>query len=302
MSAVYCAVCKAKPATQTLTCNVSGCAASGYACAGCCAKARCTVCEFTYCVNHCTACGDCKGTTCPYCARKLAGDTTIRDLNCFDSATSKIIETDIIASCPLTAKLPPPDFSIFDDFDPPIQMVTYAQSKTAAKKGKRPANVQAEHFVPNSCFILGTGRSGSVVKGAGLYSEGKALTYWVDDDQKAGTEHKYLTDCERAYCDSSEAKGQFPTLGQWLDFMQYTTTQSILLHREYLPDLSKCSKTEADNIRLDAAQKAAYAVRYKMQQHFENVLKADISAHLCNGIVAGVPPPKVVSKAQRSDL
>lgn len=302
MTAVWCKVCNKQAATGQLECNVGGCGVSSYACGTCLAKAKCSVCEFAYCATHRTACSDCSGTTCAYCARKLPGDAKIRDLNCFDAATNGLVETEIIASCPLSCKLPKPNYSIFNDFDPPIEMVTYAQSKTASKNGTRPTNVQAEHFIPNSCFIVGTGRTGTVVKGAGLYSEGKALTYWVDDDQKAGTEHKYLTDCERAFCDEAERNGQFPTLGQWLQVMQNATTQSILLHRTYTPDLSALSAVEADNVRLVAAQKAAYAIRYRMQEHFETKLKADLSSHLGNGIVGGVAPPKKVSKAQRYDL
>jgi hypothetical protein len=302
MSAQWCTLCNAQAASGQLECNVGNCGISAYCCAACLAAATCAVCEFAYCASHRTACGDCKGTTCAYCARKLPGDSTIRDLNCFDIATNGLVETEIIASCPLTQNLPAPDYTVFDDFDPPIEMVTYAQSKTASKRGKRPQNVQAEHFVPNSCFIVGTGRSGTVIRGAGLYSEGKALTYWVGDDQMAGTEHKYLTDCERAFCNECEQKSQFPTLGQWLAFMQHATTQSILLHRDYAHDLTALSAADADNVRLAAASKAAYAIRYRMQAHFEKTLKSDLSAHLGNGIVGGAAPPKKVSKGQRYDL
>jgi hypothetical protein len=211
-------------------------------------------------------------------------------------------ETDIIASCPLIAKLPAPDIAVLKHFDPPIELLTYSQSKTAGSKNARPVGVQAEHFIPNSCFIVGKGRRGATVNGVGQYSEGKALTYWVDDDQKAGTEHKYLTDCERAFCNDCQQKGVYPTLAQWFDFMQYTTVQSILAHRTYLGDVSTLTSLEAENKRLDAAQKAAHAVRYTMQQHFENNLKAKPSAFLANGIVGGNAPPAHVSKTQRSDL
>lgn len=295
MSALYCTICNKVPATQHFECNVGGCGNAADACATCLKQSTCAICELAYCSAHIVECSEhatCGSLTCPYCARKLPGKPQILDLNCFDKATSSMVETDIIGSCPLTASLPAPDESIFDDFDPPIELVTYASSKTAARRGVRPANVQAEHFVPNSCFIIGTGRTGAVVKGAGLYSEGKALTYWVGDDQKAGTEHKYLTDCERALCQECESKKQFPTLGQWLDCMQRATAESILQHRDYV------GSGEA----LHAAQKAAYAVRYKMQQHFVTVLKADLNCHLGNGIVGGVAPPKTVTKSQRYDL
>jgi len=297
-----CPICKVDDATEEMECNVSGCAAVEQVCPVCLSKFQCEVCEFAYCDTHRTKCSVCSGVTCAYCARKLPADSRIFDLNCFDVATSSLIETDIIASCPLVSTLPEPDDSIFDDFDPPIEMITYSQSKTAAKRGVRPHNVQAEHFVPNSCFIVGTGRTGAVVKGSGLYSEGKALTYWVDDDQKAGTEHKFLTDLERAFCQECENNGQYPTLKQWLDFMQHATSQSILNHRDYTGDTTGMSDEEIANVTLKAANEAAFAVRYQMQEHFVNVLKANLSAYLGNGIVGGLAPPKKVSKAERYDL
>lgn len=295
MSALYCTICHKAPSTTHFECNVGGCAQAADACATCLKQYTCTVCELAYCPAHIVQCSNhatCGSLTCPYCARKLPGDPSILDLNCFDDATSGMEETDIIGSCPLTASLPVPDDSVFNDFDPPIELVTYSRSKTAARRGVRPDNVQAEHFVPNSCFIIGTGRKGAVVHGAGSYTEGRALTYWVDDDQKAGTEHKFLTDLERNFCLTCESKGQFPTLNQWLEFMQWATTESLLQHRDYV------GSGEA----LPAAQKAAYAVRYKMQQHFVTVLKADLNCHLGNGIVGGVAPPKTVSKSQRFNL
>jgi|CXWL01.2.fsa_nt_gi hypothetical protein len=303
MSAVWCEICQQAASTGYVPCNISGCN-TGVACCSlnCLTALVCTVCENTSCLAHRSNCAACGGTTCHYCARKLAGDAAIRDLNCFDAVTGHLQETEIIASCPLAATLPAPDLAVLNEFYPTIELLTYAQSRTARSRNVRPSGVQAEHFVPNSCFIAGKGRSGATVAGVGQYSEGKALTYWVDDDQKAGTEHKYLTDCERAFCKDCEDKGAYPTLAQWLDFMQFTTVQSILAHRNYVGNISGLTQVQAENKRLDAAQKAAHAVRYAMQQHFENNLKANTSAYLANGIVGGNAPPAHVSKTQRSDL
>jgi hypothetical protein len=99
----------------------------------------------------------------------MAGKSAILDLNCFDKLTAKMDETDIIATCPLASTLPAPDESIFKDFSPEIELLTYSQSRAAGGKGVRPANVQAEHFIPNSCFIAGTGRCGATVPRAGKY-------------------------------------------------------------------------------------------------------------------------------------
>jgi hypothetical protein len=277
---------------------VVNCGGAAAACPACKGVLKCTVCEHAFCKAHLASCANCNGHTCAYCARQMAGHNALLDLNCFDKLTSKMDETDIIATCPLASTLPAPDESIFNDFSPPIELLTYSQSRAAGGKGVRPANVQAEHFIPNSCFIAGTGRSGATVHGAGKYSEGKALTYWVEDDQMAGTEHKYLTDRERAFCNEVAKKGQYPTIGQWCDFMQAVTAESIAAHRTYAGNVSNLTTQEIANRQVLAAQQAAYAIRYKMQAHFENNLKASTQTYLANGIVGGSAPPKVVTKAQ----
>jgi hypothetical protein len=162
--------------------------------------------------------------------------------------------------------------------------------------------VQAEHFIPNSCFIAGKGRTGPLVPSVGSYSELDALTYWVKDDQKAGTEHKYLTDRERAFCTECEAASQFADVEQWCDFMQYTTAKSILLHRTYPNGLGVLTYENYNRTRLHAAQQAAYVVRQLMQDHLQNILMVTMSAPLRNGIARGPVPPDITTKAQRFDI
>jgi hypothetical protein len=297
-----CIFCNVDQATETIECNVSNCDETCTCCTSCFHTFICAVCEFSFCKTHSGDCAKCGKFTCAYCARKLPEDPSLLCLNCFDQVTSHLVAEEVIASCPLASTLPEPDYSIFTAFDPPIELLTYSQSKAAARKGTRPQDVQAEHFVPNSCFIVGKGRSGLIVHGAGLYSEGKALTYWVDDDQKADTEHKFLTDRERAFCEECETKKQFPTLEQWLKFMQASTFESIMMFRTYVGDTTGLNPQEIDNAIVDAANKAAFAVRYRMEEHFTDVLKANLSARLGNGIVGGLAPPKKVKKAQEYDL
>jgi hypothetical protein len=301
LSAALCAKCGQATTTTSAGCSAANCSGVAASCPACKGVLTCTVCEHPFCQTHLTNCAQCKGNTCAYCARQMAGQSSVLDLNCFDKFTSKMIETDVIATCPLASTLPPPDESIFNDFDPPIELLSYSQSRAAGGKGVRPPNVQAEHFIPNSCFIAGTGRSGATVHGAGKYSEGKALTYWVEDDQIAGTEHKYLTDRERAFCNEVEKKGQYPTLGQWFDFMQAVTAESITMHRTYTGDVSNLTQPQIENKQVLVAQQAAYAIRYKIQAHFENNLKASTSTFLANGIVGGAAPPKIVTKSQIYD-
>jgi hypothetical protein len=188
---------------------------------------------------------------------------------------------------------------ILKDFDPPPTLLTYRYSKAARANGTRPIAVQAEHFIPNSCFIGGKGRTGPLVPGAGNYSEDDALTYWVNDDQKAGTEHKYLTDQERAFCLACEALGQLATLKQWCDFMQHITVKSILLHRTYVGSVRSIGSARLSKRRLHSAQQAAYVIRQMMQDHFENIMMVNANTPLRNGIARGPVPPSTLTVVQR---
>jgi hypothetical protein len=81
--------------------------------------------------------------------------------------------------------------------------------------------------------------------------------------------------------------------------MQTATAESIYNHRNYTGPTTGKTPDQINNVKLLAANQAAYAVRYRMEQHFVNVLHADLTAYMGNGLVQGVAPPKKVSKGQR---
>src|SRR5215469_10331767 len=107
---------------------------------------------------------------------------------------------------------------VFAQFDPPIVTGNYSDVRAAnAAAGN---GCQAEHHVPNNCFQSDRGNSASNVSGAENYSEETGFCYNVFDDQSQGTEHKFLTDAERAFSQSNALDGEDKTLGQWLDKME----------------------------------------------------------------------------------
>jgi hypothetical protein len=95
------------------------------------------------------------------------------------------------------------------------------------RKGKG-KGYQREHFIPNSCFMAETKRTGKTVPGAEGYSEGEAITYFVYDNQSQGTEHKFLTDKERDFAQRMQKQEKFATVNEWLDEMESATVDSLM--------------------------------------------------------------------------
>lgn len=298
MSKPPCSCCNKASGISTIVCDVNNCGLTFACCLFCMPDFVCTSCGYTYCTDHIDICSGCAEKTCCYCIEKTHGNPDLLNRKCMLAVAS----SDAIAIYPLASSLPYPDLSILNSFSPALTLQSYSASKAARLKGTRPANVQAEHFVPNSCFITGAGRKGPLVNGAGNYSEGRALTYWVDDDQKAGTEHKYLTDRERAFCTliATSVPNQFSNIIQWCDFMQRTTVSSIMSHRTYLVGTATPGTTQAHLEKLHAAQQAAYAMRHVIQDYFLINLNVSPTAPLKNGLALGaMPPPINVTPAQR---
>jgi hypothetical protein len=158
-------------------------------------------------------------------------------------------------------------------FDPPIVFFRYSQKKKFAK----PDNIhdwQAEHPIPNSAFLQGTGRKGKIVPHGGNYSEGQALTYWICDDQTAGEEHKHITDYERAFATHCFQHNEFPTVEQWFQVMENGWKDMLLLFRDYKGPTGN-SPSETENMRQHAATRAAAAMRAQLQKHYFKTLKID---------------------------
>lgn len=289
------------PAASTIVCDVDNCGATFACCASCIQGFVCTNCGYTYCTSHITTCATCKEQTCCYCAEKMPSSPALLNRKCLLAVAG----SNAIATHPLAAALPTPDLAILNRFAPALQLFSYSASKTAKSKGTRPMGVQAEHFIPNSCFITGAGRKGPLVPNTGKYSEGRALTYWVEDDQKSGTEHKYLTDRERAFCTliSTYAPAKFANVIQWCDFMQRTTVSSIMSHRTYTAGTCPPGTRQAHLETLHAAQQAAYAMRHFIQDHFLKKLNVSPQAPLKSGLAAGaVPPPLIPTAVHRFPL
>jgi hypothetical protein len=180
--------------------------------------------------------------------------------------------------CPLTCD------QVLNQFDPPVIIGTYDELKEISKPG-----YQREHFIPNSNFVKGPGRTGPNVKGMGNYSEGEAITYFVYDDQSHGTEHKELTDRERDFAQQLEEKGEHATVREWLDYMESQTEQSLAQSVEREPDVSKPRATG------DIAKSGAKCIRKRAEDRFVE-MGVDLDAKMRNGQANGAPPSRDTKK------
>lgn len=95
-------------------------------------------------------------------------------------------------------------------FDPPIKFGTHSEM-VGSKKG-----YQAEHIVPTSAAHV-KGRGGDLMPGCEGYSTPGALTWMVRDGQKAGQEHKLLTDPMREFSQANDVAGKQAPLKDWLN-------------------------------------------------------------------------------------
>lgn len=101
---------------------------------------------------------------------------------------------------------------------------TYSKQKTQSFPGK-----EREHIIPHSCFTdcpIKNNQSRSSVPlrdGVGRYTEGKAITYPLEDSQMAGTEHRFMTIQEVKIAREFRAQGREGTLAEWLDKIEEAT-------------------------------------------------------------------------------
>ncbi|ARN20664.1 hypothetical protein A4W93_12585 [Piscinibacter gummiphilus] len=99
--------------------------------------------------------------------------------------------------------------AICAQFDPPIKFGSHAELVGSLD------GFQAEHIVPTSAFHK-SGRGGKKVKGCEGYSTSGATTWMVRDGQKAGQEHKRLTDPMRQFSQMKDLAGEEAPLKDWL--------------------------------------------------------------------------------------
>lgn len=299
MSMVSCA-CGTVSITSVGACSYYGCHRTLIHCTHCKPHSVCNTCGHAFCDAHLVACSRCAQPTCDYCAERVAGHTgLLLDRACVLAIVPAGAEP--IAIHPRAAAGAMHGLTLLKQFNPPVRLLTYAASKRARARKRRPAGVQAEHFIPNSCFMTGPGRSGHRVPGAAGYTEDAAMAYWVADDQKAGTEHKFLTDRERAFCNTLQHSGKHATLQDWLNFMQHVTVTSLLAHRSYRRPIPPGAVPS--HVRRHAAQQAACTIRQQMESHFVGALGVALSTVLRPGLApAAPPPPHPPGPAQRFDL
>lgn len=177
------------------------------------------------------------------------------------------------------------------------QTMTYREFKK-----QRPAGSQLEHGVPNSNFIRLKGRKGRPIYGADDYTEDEALVFPVGDDQIPGTEHKFLTDWERAIDKGLEAAGQYATVDQKIRMMQAAWEQALLQFCPYKGSMGPFS-AQIDMQRKKDAEEAAFALADQFREHFEDKLSVDTDqVRVKNGLDRNSEaPPKKLKPAQEYD-
>jgi hypothetical protein len=160
--------------------------------------------------------------------------------------------------------------AIFACFDPPVEMGPH---EDMAKSVQR----QAEHVPPCSNMHV-KGRGGPTISGCGKYSTSKAMTWMVEDGQRAGAEHQRLT---KAMRDFSRGNGSTnKTLKQWMDEYE-KAAKDVLKDR-------KVSKKGKNLDKDELAAAAAKCIRDKVDDSFKG--KVDQNTPLRNGQAGGKPP------------
>jgi len=154
---------------------------------------------------------------------------------------------------------------------------------------------QREHFIPHSCFMVRSVTNGErraevpIGSAFGRYNEADAITYFVFDDQSKGTEHRYLTDVEKAYAKSLNDAGDYATVNQWLDHMECETATSLCMDTiERSP-----GKYEA-RVPEDEAKLVAKAIRIDTENYLDSA-GVDKNAPLSNLVGGGdVPGDEII--------
>lgn len=188
---------------------------------------------------------------------------------------------------------------IYQAFYPPLVTIHYGDASDYRESNPLYAFHQAEHFIPNSCFLSGTRSSKTPMQGAPNYSEAKAPTYLIYDDQTQGTEHKHLTDKERDACQSAENQATFGTLEQWLNKMQAECASMLVdqLYRQghrYVKQGVEAPRPRVLPFGVDPgklAVAAAQCVRWEMERVYVDELKIPMTTLLRNGLVPNAKAP-----------
>lgn len=166
-----------------------------------------------------------------------------------------------------------------------IEVGPYKELQKITKPG-----YQREHFIPHSCFMVRSVASGesraNVPIGAafGSYNEADAITYFVFDDQSKGTEHRYLTDVEKAYAKSLSDAGEYATVDQWLDHMEHETATSLCMDT-----IERSPGVYEARVPQDEAKLVAKAIRIDTENYLDSA-GVDKNAPLSNLVGGGDVP------------
>jgi hypothetical protein len=203
--------------------------------------------------------------------------------SCFDEqlVVAKGV-VDPVAMCPFSSRAPTPtDHANIKQF-----------GKTVCKYKNAPSlpNTQHEHPVPNSNFMMRSGRGThtATVPGATGYTEGDAPVFPVHDNQTANTEHKFLTDYEREVDQKLDLMGQFATLDDKLALMRVAWYRAFLHYCPYT----------GTGPREAAAHTAAESMTMILRDHYVNQMGIDpAKVYTRAGLVAASPAPAKTLKS-----
>ena len=165
-----------------------------------------------------------------------------------------------------------------------------------------PKGVQREHLIPHSCMFGEYRQKGqprnkvTISKEFGDYLEDNALSMFVDDAQKHGTEHRALTNADRDFAKdlrNKDGQDNFATLKEWIEHKEKALKN--------LFESDNLKRTQNNNIsnRLDhitdkneKERRAGFTAKAIMQAtkiHMHN-LRANLNAPLSNRIALGEIP------------
>ena len=178
---------------------------------------------------------------------------------------------DVVATCPAQRQ------AVFQKFG--VTIGTYGELKRKFVGN----GYQREHFIPNSCFMAGPGRTGKTVPGAENYTEDQAITYFVYDNQTTGTEHKFLTDAERAFAKKLEAQGKQASLEEWLDQMEGVTAEMFAAQQ-----IAIAPGETGPWFSPEDANLVARCIRKEYEAQMEK-LGISLDTALRNGLAGGAP-------------
>jgi hypothetical protein len=269
----------------------------GQFCSGC-APIQCAKCGKRSCAEHrlSVGCGTCGlaplCSECGFLNIDMSGAKINSSIVCADHFSKAAIDekdSSAVTACPFASL--EADKVHQTCWKPGLTLYQYTPMQAMTGPWGGGSISQREHLIPNSCFTADKGRTGPSVEGAESYKEGNALCYWVHDGQKAGFEHKYLTDHERSFCKGLQAQHAEADLGMWLRYMELKIYDSLMRQGAYKGGksddpcahprgwLGDCSEGMEACARL-----AARSMRTEAEYNYKVTLGIPLNTQLRNGL------------------